>query len=49
MLGHFMLAHGLFISNKKFTVLDTMEMVAKETRYFPSPIAIFAEYFCMFS
>lgn len=45
-----MLPHGLFMSNKNFTVLVTMETVTKETGYFPlySPIAIFAEYFVCF-
>ena len=32
-----MLPYGLFISNKDFTGLITMEMVIKETKYFPSP------------
>ena len=46
MLKHLVLPYGLFISNKDFTGLVTMETVTKETRYFPSPIAILAVY-CM--
>ena len=47
MLGHFMLRHGLFISNKNFTDLVTTETVVKETGYYAlySRIAILAEYF----
>ena len=44
MLEHVMLPYGLFISNKDFTGLVTMETVTKKTRNFPSPIAIFAVY-----
>ena len=36
MLGCFMLAHGLFILNKNFTDLATMEMVRKQS-IFPVP------------
>ena len=42
MLEHLMLPYGLFISNKKFTGLVTMGTVTRETRYFSSPITIFA-------
>ena len=42
MLEHLILSYGLFTSNKDFTGLITMETVTKETRYFPSPIVIFA-------
>ena len=50
MLEYFMLAHGLFISNKNFTLLANMETVTEETGYFSfhSPIAILAEYFACF-
>ena len=48
MLERLMLPYGLFISNKDFTGLVTMETVTKETRYFPSPIAIFVVYFVCF-
>ena len=37
MLEHLMLPYGLFISNKDFTGLNSMEKVTKETKYFPSP------------
>ena len=43
MLAHFMLLHGLFISNKNFTVLVTMKTVTKN-----SSIAILAECFVRF-
>ena len=50
MLAHFMLLHGLFISNKNFTVLVTMKTVTKKTGYFAlySSIAILAECFVCF-
>ena len=48
MLEHLMLSYGLFTSNKDFTGLITMETVTKETRYFPSPIVIFAVYVVCF-
>ena len=48
MLEHLMLPYGLFTSNKDFTGLITMETVTKETRYFPSPIVIFAAYVVCF-
>ena len=50
MLTHFMLLHGLFISNKNFTVLVTMKTVTKKTGYFAlySSIAILAECFVCF-
>ena len=48
MLELLKLSYGLFTSNKDFTGLITMKTVTKETRYFPSPIVIFAVYVACF-
>ena len=48
MLKNLMLSYGLSTSNKDFTGLITVETVTKETRYFPSPIVIFAIYVVCF-